>query len=207
MLKNKVVIISVLILLVGAIAYNIYFFYKRMHPSTPSMSQAAMPTSPTPPKREPQKSPPTKTEPEGSSPPSGTSTTRKETTSPVPVVVKKRPLTPTWGRNPFFSPEELTQLAKIEHPDTTSKEKKEGIPVILSGIIIVAKDKMAILNNRVMLEGEKIGEIKLLKIMPSAVWISIAGNRRWIPLPQPHVTLIAQDVMNTPHKVTKEIKQ
>ncbi len=207
MLKNKAVLVSVLILLVGAIAYNIYFFYKRMHASTPSHPQAAIPTSPTPPEKESKKPLLTKTKPEESSPSPETSSTRKEAASPVPVIIKKRSLASTWGRNPFFSPEELMQLAKIEHPDTTSKEKKKEIPVVLSGIIIVSKDKMAILNNQIMLEGEKIGEIKLLKIMPSAVWISLAGHRRWIPLPQPHVTLIAQDIVETPHKVTKEIKQ
>lgn len=204
MLKNKAVIAIVLLLFVAAIAYNIHFFYKRMHPESSSSSGKVAGSLPPGNSQTPTTTPSAKPSVSTASP----TAEKKQNSADTASFKKKRPLLATgWGRNPFFSPVELAQLANIEGKKKTASEKKvQEIPVTLSGIILVSKDKMAILNNRVMAEGEKIGNIKLLRILPSAVWITVGNKRRWVPLPQPRITLIAQEVVGSQTQHTPKEK-
>ncbi len=192
MLRNKGVIAIIFILLLGAIAYNVHFFYRRMRPkgvhgATPSTSvkasnrlalqKTAIPSPALPPPRAEKKHP------------------FALFSQPSPSLRHKRALmTDKWGRNPFFSQNELKQIALLEGKITESEKKKkaEQIPVTLSGIIEVENERMAIINNHVMLEGEKIGDVKLLKVLPAAVWVTVANIRRWVPLPQSRITLVVQ---------------
>ena len=202
MLKNKAVLVLIIIILVGAIAYNIHFFYKRLHPALP---QQATSKAPQPAKMA---APSLQTHPEAAflnPDEKGKSGTLHEKPSFSPP--KRMLRASKWGRNPFFSIEELKQIALLKGEAAESdKKKKEGqIPVILSGVIEVANEKMAIVNDRLMMEGEKINGIKLLKVMPEAVWVTVANLRRWVPLPQSKITLVVQEsAAKTAQKVIKE---
>jgi len=205
MLKNKAVLSIIIIILVGAVAYNIHFFYKRIHPS-PSQPSIQKPTHIS----HPAKKAPSTSTPQQEMP--TTTSGEKDKTIKLGAetlrITAKRSLVPSgWGRNPFFSFEELKQIALLKHgaKESAEKRKKQEILVTLSGIIEVANEKMAIINDHVMVPGEEIGGIKLLKVMPAAVWVTVANLRRWIPLPQSRVTLVVQEnAAKAAQKVTKE---
>ena len=213
MLKNKAVMVIIFILLAGAIAYNVHFFYKRTHPGVPQpvakpssgMTTASKPTA-TAPHAASESSPP------APSPMPPTETQQKGKTILMEKVVtanpRKRALkTGSWGRNPFFTPGELRQIALLKGEATESEKlkKAEKIPVNLSGIIEVEHERLAIINNRVMVEGEEIGNIKLLKVLRGAVWVTVDNIRRWVPLPQSQIALVVQEtIQHTPQGLKKE---
>ncbi len=197
MLKNKAVVAIIIMILVGAIVYNIHFFYKRMHPAPTQQATSKSSKAPQPAKMAapPSLSPGGKEKSE---------TLHEKPPFPLP---KRMLRASKWGRNPFFSLKELKQIAllKGEATENDKKKKAEQIPVILSGIIEVESERMAIINDRVMMEGEEINGIKLLKVMPEAVWVTVANLRRWVPLPQSRVTLVVQEsAAKIAQKVIKE---
>jgi|GEM_PF-3512630 len=204
MLKNKAVLGIIIIILVGAVAYNIHFFYKRMHPSA-SRPSIQKPLISHPAKKAPSASPPQQEMPATAS--GEKDKTTKLGTETLHITAKRSLVLSGWGRNPFFSLEELKQIALLKHGAEESAEKKKGqeILVTLSGIIEVANEKMAIINDHVMVPGEEIGGIKLLKVMPAAVWVTVANLRRWIPLPQSNINLVVQEnAVKAAQKVTEE---
>ncbi len=213
MLKNKAVMTIIFLLLAGAIAYNVYFFYKRTHPAAPQpvvtpsskMAKTPKPTAATP-----------RAASASSPPPASSAESQQNSKTPLmekagTVNLRKRALkTGSWGRNPFFTPDELRQIALLKGEATESEKLKkvEKIPVNLSGIIEVEHERMAIINNRVMVEGEEIGNIKLLKVLPAAVWITVDNIRRWVPLPQSQIALVVQETtQHTPQDLKKKENQ
>ncbi len=191
MLKNKGVLAVILLLLVAAIGYNVRFFYRRMHPQRATTVAATSP----PPTSEGKKIQTAEREEVKEKVPFGE---REEKGLQIKKSGRKRELNlHGWGRNPFFDSSEIAQLTHLKSKKRVQgKEKKEEVYVSLSGIITVSGEKMAILNNHVMTEGEAMGEVKLLKVLPSAVWVLVSNQRRWVPLPQPKLSLIAQEVVS-----------
>ncbi len=194
MLKNKWVITFILVFFVGAVAYNIRFFYKRMHPQvapekprpqgqmlSPKPLVASGGETAGPETAEPEKAP---------------SIEEKETGENPALNRPKRVLRATaWGRNPFFTSSELHQIALLNHPDKSSESEKKAreIPAVLSGIITVENEKMALINDHVMTEGEQIADVTLLKVLSDAVWVRVANHRRWLSLKKSEIPLVVEE--------------
>jgi len=201
MLKNKWVIAFILILLVGAIAYNVRFFYGRMHPQSASGTSRKQMQAPSP---KPVISPSSECEKPG---PGGVESKEKPTieeteNSAVLTKLKRALRVSAWGRNPFFTSSELHQIALLNHPEKASESEKKAqeIPAVLSGIIIVESEKMALINDRVMTEGEQIADVTLLKVLADAVWVRVANHRRWLSLKKSEIHLVAEEPLNKPLK-------
>jgi hypothetical protein len=209
MLKNKWVIAFILILLVGAIVYNVRFFYRRMHPQLASGTSREQMQAPSP---KPVVSPSSRREKPG---PEDVESKKKpaieekeeekekeENSSPVLTKLKRALKASAWGRNPFFTSSELHQIALLNHPEKSSESEKKAqeIPAVLSGIIIVESEKMALINDRVMTEGEQVADVTLLKVLVDAVWVRVANHRRWLSLKKSEIHLVTEEPLNKPLK-------
>lgn len=87
-----------------------------------------------------------------------------------------------WGRNPFLTPWEMESLEakKGIQPDTTQKQVSEARPRIIKidAIIISDSEKVAIIGNNHVREGDRIGEEQVLRILPSGIILGSEKGQR-----------------------------
>lgn|GEM_PF-4316596 len=95
--------------------------------------------------------------------------------APNMIIGLKMPLDSTQGAQKGFPGVALSEVL-----NETAIEKKKNVSLIL----IRDGQKMAIINNQVVKEGDLIGNDKVLKIVDNKVLIREGGNNRWFLMDQ-----------------------
>lgn len=91
-----------------------------------------------------------------------------------------------WQRDPFFTAEEEQAMASSKPVlvQPTSAVPPAPLPsYTVKAIVISEAGKVAALNGRLVSEGERIGEERVVEIRPDGVVLERAGQRRRITLP------------------------
>ncbi len=111
--------------------------------------------------------------------------------------LKRKSLAEGWGRNPFFRAEEkVLPPAKVEakampsQPPPPQQEEKRP-PLKLEMIFMANAQRVAILSDRFVKEGDKVGEEVVVRIESDRVILQKNGKRRTIkldPFPNPFQT-------------------
>ncbi len=79
-----------------------------------------------------------------------------------------------WGRDPFQPPEEESKIAPP--PPTTAEEEEVVSELKLSGTLTSPKKAIAIINEKIVREGDSIGGFKVFKIERKRVVLTREGK-------------------------------
>lgn len=89
-----------------------------------------------------------------------------------------------WRRDPFLTAEEEQALLAPKAPTESTPAPSAPLPsYTLKTILISEAGKVAALDGRLVGEGERIGEERVVEIRPDGVVLERAGQRRTISLP------------------------
>ena len=107
--------------------------------------------------------------------------------SPPTVAVTRLSIPETgWGRNPFFTAEELAQLRQPIEPTVASEPEAPGVvelpPHVVSAIVTNSQGAWAVINSRVVQVGDRLGAETVRAIESAAVVLESNGKTRRLPL-------------------------
>jgi len=181
MLKNKFFIAFLGIMLVVALVYNISYFTSRGKPKVREQTSKAVETiDPTLPINADKSAKQVNTN------------LLKSICKPSKIVDNFKRITvenKPWGRNPFLTPDEEMSIRL-----TSSKgEGEDKEPAIIKGILIGEKQRVAIIDHKIVTEGDWIGAEQVVRIDKDKVILTLGKSQRVITMENPPVSIIVEE--------------
>ena len=182
MLKNKFFIAFVGICLVMALIYNISFYTNRRKKTRPKIQMVNTVEVAHPPMT------------------NGIDKTGDEVDTNLPesiykpskivdnlkrMTLENRP----WGRNPFLTPDEEMSIQITYRKGEGVKEEAN----IINGILIGQNQRVAIIDHKIVLEGDWIGAEQVVKIDKKKVVLALGKNRRVIVMEETPIAIIVEE--------------
>ena len=181
MLKNKFFIAFLGIMLVVALVYNISYFTSRGKPKVRKQTNMAVETID-----------PTPSENVDKSAREMNSNSLKSIYKPSNIVDNLKRITvenKPWGRNPFLTPDEEMSIRL-----TSSKgEGEDKEPAIIKGILIGEKQRVAIIDHKIVTEGDWIGAEQVVRIDKDKVVLTLGKSQRVITMEKSPVSIIVEE--------------
>ena len=181
MLKNKFFIAFLGIMLVVALVYNISYFTSRGKPKVRKQTNMAVETIDPPPSENVDKSAREMN-----------SNSLKSIYKPSNIVDNLKRITvenKPWGRNPFLTPDEEMSIRL-----TSSKgEGEDKEPAIIKGILIGEKQRVAIIDHKIVTEGDWIGAEQVVRIDKDKVVLTLGKSQRVITMEKSPVSIIVEE--------------
>ena len=181
MLKNKFFIAFLGIMLVVALVYNISYFTSRGKPKVRKQTNMAVETIDPPPSENVDKSAREMN-----------SNSLKSIYKPSNIVDNLKRITvenKPWGRNPFLTPDEEMSIRL-----TSSKgEGEDKEPAIIKGILIGEKQRVAIIDHKIVTEGDWIGAEQVVRIDKDKVVLTLGKSQRVITMEKSTVSIIVEE--------------
>lgn len=181
MLKNKFFIAFLGIMLVVALVYNISYFTSRGKPKVREQTNKAVETIDS-----------QVSENDDKAASEMNANLFKSIYKPSKIVDNFKRITvenKPWGRNPFLTPDEEMSIRLT----STKGEGKEEEPAIIKGILIGEKQRVAIIDHKIVTEGDWIGAEQVVRIDKDKVVLTLGKSQRVITMEKSPVSIIVEE--------------
>ena len=181
MLSNKYFIAFLGILLVVALAYNVRYFSTRGKPKAREQTNKAVETI----------DPPLSNNVDKSANDKNTKLLQSinEPSKIVDNVKRMVAENKPWGRNPFLTPDEELSIRLISRKGEGEGEE----PAIIKGILIGEKQRVAIIDHKIVTEGDWIGPEQVVRIDKDKVVLTLGKSQRVITMEETPVSIIVEE--------------
>ena len=93
-----------------------------------------------------------------------------------------------WGRNPFLNINEPSSILTIKNSnyqkENQKKEAKEKLPITVSAILITEDRKIAVVNHKIVTEGDWVEGEEIIRIKRGGIVLSNTGKNRMVAIAQ-----------------------